>query len=103
MQDAVKRPRWVKVKNRRGIYYREGANGRRAYEVTYTDSEGRRRWQRMQGGLTDAEAALEETRQRLRRGERVAPTRLRSRRSPRHGSPHSRNFAPPRGSVTYGR
>lgn len=71
----MKRPRRSKVKGRRGIYYREGADGRRAYEITYTDSEGRRRWQRVQGGLKNAEAALEETRRRLRRGERVAPTR----------------------------
>lgn len=74
-KEEVKRPRRSKVKGRRGIYYREGADGRRAYEITYTDSEGRRRWQRVHGGLTDAEAELEETRRRLRRGERVAPTR----------------------------
>jgi integrase len=75
MQEEVERPRRLKVKGRRGIYYRDAANGRRAYEITYTDSEGRRRWQRVPGGLKDAEAALEEMRRRLRRGERVAPTR----------------------------
>lgn len=75
MQEQVKRPRRSKVKGRRAIYYREGADGRHAYEITYNDSEGRRRWQRVHGGLKDAEAALEETRRRLRRGERVAPTR----------------------------
>lgn len=68
--------RRTKVKDRRGIYYRKGADGRRRYEITYRDSEGRQRWKVVPGGLKDAEAALEEVRARLRRGERVAPTKL---------------------------
>jgi integrase len=68
------RPRRESVRNRPGIYYREGSRGRR-YEITYVDSEGRRRWQVVPGGLKDAEAAREEVRRRLRRGERVAPSR----------------------------
>jgi integrase len=36
---------------------------------------GRQRWKVVPGGLRDAEAALEEVRSRLRRGERVAPTK----------------------------
>ncbi len=69
-------PRRTKVKDRRGIYYRPGADGRRRYEITYRDSEGRQRWKVVPGGLKDAEAALEEVRGRLRRGERLAPTKL---------------------------
>ena len=72
--NASPRARRHKVAGRRGIYYRESADGRRCYEVTYRDSQGRQRWQRVYGGLKDAEAALEEVRRRLRRGERVAPT-----------------------------
>lgn len=69
-------PRRTKVKDRRGIYFRHGADGRRRYEITYRDSEGRQRWKVVPGGLKDAEGALEEVRGRLRRGERVAPTKL---------------------------
>jgi integrase len=68
-------PRRVRVKDRRGIYYRVGADGRRVYEVGYRDSTGRQRWQTVRGGLKDAEAVREELRARKRRGERVAPTR----------------------------
>lgn len=67
-------PRRIKVKDRRGIYYREDRRGKRRYEVTYRDSEGRQRWKVIPGGLKDAEAALEDVRRKLRRGERVKPT-----------------------------
>jgi hypothetical protein len=60
--------------NRRGIYYRDTANGRR-YEITYLDSDGRRRWQVVPGILRDAEAALADIKDRQRKGERVAPTK----------------------------
>lgn len=66
--------RRTKVKDRRGIYYRVGAGGRRRYEITYRDSHGRQRWQVVDGGLREAEAALEDVRRKLRRGERVAPS-----------------------------
>lgn len=72
MQEAVSARR-VKVAQHRGIYYRDAANGRR-YEITYLDSDGRRRWQVVPGQLRDAKAALEEIHQRQRKGERVAPT-----------------------------
>lgn len=60
--------------NRRGIYYRDTAAGRR-YEITYVDSDGRRRWQVVPGILRDAEAALADVKDRQRKGERVAPTK----------------------------
>jgi integrase len=60
-----------------GVYFRDTADGRR-YEITYLDSDGRRRWQTVQGfdNLDEANAVLGELTQRLRKGERVAPTRL---------------------------
>jgi integrase len=73
---ASAQPRRVKVKDRRGIYYRAGRDGRRRYEITFRDSEGRQRWKVVPGGLKDAEAALGEVRARMRRGERVAPARV---------------------------
>ncbi|MEP6978008.1 MAG: tyrosine-type recombinase/integrase [Thermoleophilia bacterium] len=66
--------RRTKVDKHRGIYFREGANGRRRYEVTYTDKEGRQRWKTVDGSLAQAEAAREELRGRVRRGERIAPS-----------------------------
>ncbi len=74
-RSASTRPRRIKVNGRRGIYYREGQDGRRRYEIGYRDSAGKQRWKAVTGNLKDAEAALEEVRGRLRRGERVAPTR----------------------------
>ena len=69
-------PRRVHVKGRQGIYYREAANGSRPYEITYVGTDGRRRWQTVHGGLKDAEAAREDVRARIRRGERVAPRNI---------------------------
>src|SRR5438874_6733449 len=77
MQHQGTRRRRVAVKGHRGVYYRVSANGRRVYEITYVDSEGRRRWQVVPGNLAHAEVALEEVRGRRRRGERVAPSRAR--------------------------
>lgn len=68
-------PRRVKVKDRRGIYYRVGADGKRRYEITFSDSSGRQRWKSIAGGLKDAEAALSEVKGKLARGERVTPTK----------------------------
>ena len=67
--------RRVHVSRRRGIYYRDLADGTRRYEITYRDSDGRQRWKTISGGLKDAEATLEDIRHRRRRGERVSPTR----------------------------
>jgi integrase len=71
-------PRRVKVKGRPGIYYRDTPNGR-AYEVTWLDATGRRRWRRVPGfdNLDAAKAELEEEHGRKRRGEKVAPAGVR--------------------------
>ena len=68
--------RRTKVKGKPGVYFRE-LGGRRRYEITYVDSDGRRRWQTVPGfdNLDEAEAALGDVQQRLRKGERVAPSR----------------------------
>jgi integrase len=70
------KPRRVSVKNHRGVYYRELPAGRRRYEISFTDSDGVRRWKVVDGGLEDAQAALDEIRQRKRRGERIKPSTL---------------------------
>jgi integrase len=68
-------PRRIRVKP--SIYYRQvGARGR-SYEVTYLDSDGKRRWRTIDGNLVDAEAALGELQGKLRRGEPVRPHRMR--------------------------
>lgn len=73
MQDQGKpsrrtRTRWP------GVYYRETPKGRR-YEISFSDSTGRRRWRTIDGGEKEARAALEEVRGRKRKGERIAPSR----------------------------
>lgn len=76
--------RRTKAKGKPGIYYRlvsVGENPKqrqvRRYEVTYLDSDGRRRWKTVPGydNLSDAEALLVEIKRKLHRGERVAPTK----------------------------
>jgi integrase len=70
-----KKPRRTAVAGHPAVYYRVGANGKRRYEISFRDSEGRRRWKVIDGGLREAEEALDEIRGRIRRGERVAPSK----------------------------
>ena len=60
---------------RPGVFYREVADGRRRYVVTYRDSDGAQRWRNVEGGMAEAEATLDDLRGRKRRGERIAPTK----------------------------
>ena len=55
------------------IYRRANINGKWKYEITYRDSDGRQRWQVVDGGIRAAEAALADRKARMGRGERVAP------------------------------
>ncbi len=68
---AATTPRREKVE--RGIYRKPGTS---EYEITYTDSTGRQRWQRIEGGLREARAARGEMLGKLAKGERVVPSRL---------------------------
>jgi integrase len=72
----VSPPRRTAVPKHPGIYFRVGANGKRRYEITYTDSDGKRRWKVVDGSLQAAMTAREELRGRIRKGERVVPTRM---------------------------
>lgn len=58
-----------------GIYYRDLKIGRR-YEIAYTDSLGKRRFETVEGGLRDAQRARAAVHERMHRGERVAPSKL---------------------------
>lgn len=60
-----------RVRVERGIYRRRTAAGAASYEITYTDSTGRQRWQRVPGGLREARAARAAVVAKLARGERV--------------------------------
>jgi integrase len=68
-------PRRTRVKKHPGVYYRDTAHGRR-YEITYYDSDGRRRWERIAGDLADAVARRAEVVGKKHRGERVGKTLL---------------------------
>lgn len=68
-------PRRIKVGKHPGVYYREDAKGRRRYEISYTDSDGVRRWKVIDGGERDAVRTLADVRSRMGRGERVAPSK----------------------------
>jgi integrase len=71
---SQKTRRTLASKKDRGIYYRDTPTGRR-YEITYTDSTGKQRWQVVEGGITDARAARGEILSKLVKGERVVPSK----------------------------
>jgi integrase len=81
MQGNGNRTRRTRVKGKPGIYFREVRDAgrvRRRYEVTYLDSDGRRRWQTVPGfdNLEQAEAALVAVKGKLHNGVRVAPSKV---------------------------
>jgi integrase len=57
------------------VYFRLDARGRRSYEHDYYDSDGRRRWKSGFGTIREAVASREGLHVRIRRGERVVPSR----------------------------
>ena len=57
----------------RGIYRRTRADGKVAYEIGFRDSDGRQRWQRVEGGVRAARVALADVKARMGKGARVAP------------------------------
>jgi site-specific recombinase XerD len=70
-------PRRRPVKRHPGIYYRPRRDGKVGppYEISYLDSNGRRRWEIIHANLDAAEARRAELRLRRRRGERIEPCR----------------------------
>jgi hypothetical protein len=66
--------RRTRVAKHPGVYYRLGADGKRRYEISFLDEQGRRRWQVVDGNLELAQAALDERRRRRRNSEPVAPS-----------------------------
>src|SRR4051794_38634402 len=67
-------PRRVKVKGEKGIYRNPSARST-PYECDYYDSDGRRRWKGGFRTIKDAVAARAELSVRVRRGERVVPSK----------------------------
>ena len=67
-------PRRISVSSRPGVYYRP-VGRHRHYEVTYRDTTGRQRWERVPGqdNLDDAEALRDERRGQKRRGDARQP------------------------------
>ena len=57
----------------RGIYTRTTADGRQVFEVVYRDSDGRQRWERIDGGVRVARARRDDVAGRKARGEKVRP------------------------------
>src|SRR5438128_11872637 len=67
-------PRRVKVKGKPGLYRVPVMKGS-PFEIGYTGSDGRRHWKIVGTSQKEAEALREELRARIRRGERVAPSK----------------------------
>lgn len=61
----------------RGIYKRTGADGKDQFEIGYRDAQGRQRWQRIEGGIMAARAALAEAHTARARRERLGDPHLR--------------------------
>jgi integrase len=75
-QPRQTKPRRVRVPGKACIYRNVTDDGRTRYQFTYVDSQGKRRWKTVEGGLRDAEAARDEMRFKLRRGDRLATTKV---------------------------
>src|SRR5689334_18443520 len=71
MQRQATKPRRTSVKRYPGIFLSSSGS----YEYAFRDSDGKLRFKTVGKNLQAAVAAREEMRGRLRRGERVAPTR----------------------------
>src|SRR5437870_11979868 len=62
---------------RPGVYYRLGPGGRtKTYIVRYRDSAGKSGSKTIEGGMREAEAFLDNLRDRMRKGERIVPSRV---------------------------
>jgi integrase len=67
-------PRRRRAKTRTaGVYVTDRADGSTVHEITYTDSDGRQRWETVLGGQRAAEARKREVGGRKDRGEVVRP------------------------------
>jgi integrase len=75
MPKAAKPKRRESVPNKPGIYRSVDARGNVRHEFTYRDSDGKQRWERVEGGVRAAESARTATLARMGRGDRVAPVR----------------------------
>jgi integrase len=64
------------VRGRPGIYVRTDSKGRERFEYCYRDSEGKQRWRTVEGGVAAAIAGREDVRATMRRGERIAPSKI---------------------------
>jgi integrase len=56
-----------------GVYTRTRANGERVFVIGYRASDGKQVWQTVAGGVTAAQAALADVKDRKNKGERIAP------------------------------
>jgi integrase len=74
--EGTNHPRRRRVKNHPGVYWGLNARGQKVYEIGYTDSSGTRRWKTIGPHLKAAVAAREDYRARIRRGERISPSRM---------------------------
>lgn len=78
MEPSSGTKRRMSVKGNPNVYYRVDRNGRRKYEVSFTDWRGQRCWRVVPGtnNLSEAVAARDDLRARVRRGERISSERL---------------------------
>ena len=72
---APRGPRRKAVPKHRGIYERVLADGSRKFEISYTGSDGRRRWKMVEGGIRAAEKERRAILAARDKGEKVAPNR----------------------------
>lgn len=73
--ESVSAKRRQPVKGKPGIYVSINAQGQKRYEFTYRDSDGKQRWQTVEGGIRAAERAKADVMARMGKGEKVAPMR----------------------------
>lgn len=75
MQDQRNERAGRRERVERNIYRRTDSAGHVRFEIGYRDSDGRQRWQAVEGGIKAARTALADVKARMGKGERVAPAR----------------------------
>lgn len=55
-----------------GVYWRSGRNRERLYSICFRNSDGKQQWERIDGGVMEAQAVLAERKAAMAKGQRVA-------------------------------
>jgi integrase len=71
VRSPMQRRAWQKTKYP-GVFWRAGRSGERLYSICFRNSEGKQQWERIDGGVMEAQAVLADRKSAMAKGQRVA-------------------------------